>query len=503
VKRMAELGIEADLIRWTDSFMTDRQVKLVLDGVEGKALRVETGIPQGSPVAPILFVTYLSGIFEQVEQTCETKGLSFADDVALWVEGKTDKEVAEKLTKASEAACKWAATNGVEFDLARTEGVFFSRGRRAPTAVFRTGGREVPFNKKATRWLGIWLDTQLTLGGHQKAMMKKGRKAMGRLQRLTREMGLTPANCRKVMSACVQSVAMYGSELWWKGATGRGMAGGVEELQKLVNREARAVTGCFRTTNMGALSAEAGIRPASTQLDNRQRNYSLRLAGLPEGMQAREIRQSEVGIGKRLEAVLGYSGQIEKTVLQSVPDPLKVTMVIEERAKAKAEAEAVEGGPGLTIYTDGSRMESGAAGYSVVWRKAQRWVGIKSHMGYNQEAFDTECAALARALEVATRRQTPPVKVTIFTDSQAAMARIASEEPGPGQKYAIEARRWTRALRESRPEVEIEIRWCPAHEGIVGNEKADEWAKLAAEEPDAHGVEWLTRADSYGRRLMP
>jgi hypothetical protein len=45
---------------------------------------------------------------------------------------------------------------------------------------------------------------------------------------------------------------------------------------------------------------------------------------------------------------LGYSEQIEKTVLQSVPDPLKVTMVIEERAKAKAEVEAAEGGPGLT-----------------------------------------------------------------------------------------------------------------------------------------------------------
>jgi hypothetical protein len=49
------------------------------------------------------------------------------------------------------------------------------------------------------------------------------------------------------------------------------------------------------------------------------------------------------------------------------------------------------------MYTDGSRMLSGAAGYSVVWRKAQRWVGIKSHMGYNQEAFDAESATLARA----------------------------------------------------------------------------------------------------------
>jgi hypothetical protein len=44
---------------------------------------------------------------------------------------------------------------------------------------------------------------------------------------------------------------------------------------------------------------------------------------------------------------------------------------------------------------------------------------------------------------------------------------------------------------------------CPAHKGIIGNEKADEWAKLAAEEPDAHGVEWLGYADRYGRRSMP
>jgi hypothetical protein len=44
----------------------------------------------------------------------------------------------------------------------------------------------------------------------------------------------------------------------------------------------------------------------------------------------------------------------------------------------------------------------------------------------------------------------------------------------------------------------IEIRWCQAHKGVPGNEKADEWAKLAAEEPDARGVEWLSYTDRPG-----
>lgn len=64
---------------------------------------------------------------------------------------------------------------------------------------------------------------------------------------------------------------------------------------------------------------------------------------------------------------------------------------------------------------------------------------------------------------------------------------MASEEPGLVQKYAIQARKWIAMLRTARPDVAIEILWCPAYQGVVGNEKADEWAKLAAEEPDAHG----------------
>jgi ribonuclease HI len=118
-------------------------------------------------------------------------------------------------------------------------------------------------------------------------------------------------------------------------------------------------------------------------------------------------------------------------------------------------------------------------------------VGIKTHMGYNQEAYDAECAALARALETATRRQTTPERITSFTDAQATIKRMASEKPGSGQLYAIHARKHIAALRKARPDVTIDIRWCPAHKGVPGNEKADEWAKLAADEPDSRGVEWL------------
>ena len=135
-------------------------------------------------------------------------------------------------------------------------------------------------------------------------------------------------------------------------------------------------------------------------------------------------------------------------------------------------------GRDLSCSPTGSRLESGAAGYAVAWKTGQTWKGIKTHLGYNQEAIDAECAALPRALESARRRNTTPERVTIFTDAQAAIRRMASDEPGPGQKYALGARKHIAALRRARPNIVIEVRWCPAHEEIAEKKWAEarKWA---------------------------
>jgi len=89
------------------------------------------------------------------------------------------------------------------------------------------------------------------------------------------------------------------------------------------------------------------------------------------------------------------------------------------------------------MFTNGSRLDDGAAGYAEVWKNGQSWVGIKTHMGYNPDVYDAKCAALARALESASRMQTTLERVKIFMDAQAAIGRMTLEEPGPDQQHAI------------------------------------------------------------------
>src|SRR5437660_10350132 len=68
LQTMRKMKLNQKTVRWVESFLSDRRASLSFDKDSEKMSPIETGIPQGSPVSPILFLIYLSPLFTLIEQ---------------------------------------------------------------------------------------------------------------------------------------------------------------------------------------------------------------------------------------------------------------------------------------------------------------------------------------------------------------------------------------------------------------------------------------------------
>jgi hypothetical protein len=65
--KMRVAYLDENLVEWVDSFMSNRLVEIIIAGDVGEAIATNTGLPQGSPVSPILFLIYIADLAALVE----------------------------------------------------------------------------------------------------------------------------------------------------------------------------------------------------------------------------------------------------------------------------------------------------------------------------------------------------------------------------------------------------------------------------------------------------
>ena len=103
-----------------------------------------------------------------------------------------------------------------------------------------------------------------------------------------------------------------------------------------------------------------------------------------------------------------------------------------------------------------------------------KWRTKGWHLGHGKTALDAELFAISQALKMAVEQTQYSM---IFTDSQSALDLIKEGQNLPSIVRDI----WEDAEKLRIRGTPITLLWVPGHEGVEGNEKADQTAKRAAE----------------------
>ena len=79
--KLSYYGIRNDTLRWIRSFLSDRKQGVVLEGTHSSQTDVTSGVPLGTVLGPLLFLTFINNLPEVVSSSHTQL---FADDRLLF-----------------------------------------------------------------------------------------------------------------------------------------------------------------------------------------------------------------------------------------------------------------------------------------------------------------------------------------------------------------------------------------------------------------------------------
>ncbi|KAM3450576.1 hypothetical protein NHJ6243_009779 [Beauveria neobassiana] len=189
------------LVRWIASFLLDRLASVRFQDATTPSARLRCGLPQGSPISPILYILITAAIYF-LSGAAQRYG--YADDTAMLFIGDSLEGTSRQANEAIAAMESWGGGEAIHFDPEKTEIMHFSR-RKADhnqSPVIYHGDKEIRA-ASSMRWLGIWLDKNLTFNHHVDEWTQKARRVINHIrvmnntvregpgERLTKEKAVT------------------------------------------------------------------------------------------------------------------------------------------------------------------------------------------------------------------------------------------------------------------------------------------------------------------------
>jgi len=490
LNRLRDRQIPEVIVRWVGQFCSRRQACISVNGEASPIMNLpNAGLPQGSPLSPILFLFFNADLVH-TPITRRQGAIAFVDDFSAWVTGPSARENVERLQREVVPKVEaWETTSGATFAPEKTTLIHFTRavGRLEDKRPLQVKGKVVDDVPQA-KLLGVVMDRGLRYHTHMVRAAKRGLQAALALRRLR---GLRPNTARQLYVATVAPVVDYASPVWSMGLPAR-MAGIAEQVQRI---GAIAIIAGFKTVALPIAEAEASLMPTTQRWTSQRRRFWVDLHTLPIANPLWRIRRMIEEVQQRHRSVLYRTAVALKNMdlrnLERIqpfclaPWQPRPQVWIDERERAIEVADRAD--PGRVIFTDASsrrgRMAIGVAyRWVVAPRSHNKVVGSSATLGvHHAELMGIEEACRMIESDWPGHDILPSTAVTIFSDSQSALQMLANPRQQSGQAVLRSISERLERITTQTAATKVGLRWVPGHSGVLGNEDAHRLAQQATE----------------------
>ena len=255
------------LLRLIEDYLRSRALTYeTRDGV--RTMEVTSGAAQGSILGPDLWNVAYDSLL-RAEMPEETSLVGYADDIAALIAARNVELAQLKLNQVMRVVNTWMSEHGLSLALSKTEIVILTKKRIDTVVPFRVG-REVVQSTRAAKYLGVMVDNKLSWRDQIFRTADKAAKVVSHLSMLMANVGGPRSSRRRLMMSTVQSVLLYGAEVWSDALDKEFYR---LRLARVQRQAALRVCSAYRTVSEPAVLVVAGVIPVKLLAGERKAIY--------------------------------------------------------------------------------------------------------------------------------------------------------------------------------------------------------------------------------------
>ena len=199
-------------LAWMASFLDGRTFRVRIGNSLSKSFPISGGVPQGSPLSPILYVLFTADLVDEIPANV-TKGL-FADDIALAKRHNDQREAIRLLNIALARVAAWFNRWRLKINATKSQALRISKKINPPPLPLQIAGQVIQWFD-CIKYLGVWFDRYLSWRAQINTAVRKANGRTSAIQSLCRRrFGLTPRAATIVYQTYVLPVLTFGSQAW-------------------------------------------------------------------------------------------------------------------------------------------------------------------------------------------------------------------------------------------------------------------------------------------------